>query len=163
MKKSDVQVYFHDLQNRYDNMDTDPDVQRVDSQVMAHNALTVLERIIDEGLDDEQKRFEAYHNGYDQGRFDEYADRMGKEQAEKVKGKLERQKNCPYCHAPYKPFISTGREAPLNLDGGGLIYTGVSNVLGNGPITETTLGVINVLKVPNCPFCKRPLNGDADQ
>lgn len=102
MKKSDLQVYFHDLQNRYDNMDTDPDVQRVDYQVMAHNALTILERIIDEGLDDEQKRLEAYHNGYDQGRFDEFADRVGKEQAEKVKGKLEQQESCPYCHGGEK-------------------------------------------------------------
>lgn len=70
----------------------------------------------------------------------------------------EKQNNCPYCHVPYKPFISTGKEIPLDLNDGGPIYTGVSNVLGNGPIVETTLGIVNVLKVPNCPFCKRPLN-----
>lgn len=55
MKESDLQVYYHDLQKRYNNMDTDPDVQRVDYQIMAHNALTVLERIIDEGMDNKQK------------------------------------------------------------------------------------------------------------
>lgn len=41
---------------------------------------------------------DAYHRGYDQGRFDEYADRMGKERAERVRARLEKQKNCPYCH-----------------------------------------------------------------
>lgn len=163
MKKSDLQVYFYTLRKRFDNMLHDPKAQWSDCQRLASDALVVLGQAVNEWPDNEQKRLKAYHNGYEQGRFDEYADRMGKKQAEKVKGRLERQKNCPYCHAPYRPFISTGREAPLNLDGDGLIYMGVSNVLGNGPITETTLGVINVLKVPNCPFCKRPLNGDADQ
>ncbi|MEK1299234.1 hypothetical protein HCY47_09155 [Limosilactobacillus fermentum] len=68
----------------------------------------------------------------------------------------EKQKNCSYCHKPYKPFISTG-VGPS--DGFGFReYVGVSNVLGEGPITETTLEIINVLKVPNCPFCGRPLN-----
>lgn len=75
----------------------------------------------------------------------------------------EKQNNCPYCHVPYKPFISTGKEIPLDLNNGGPIYTGVSNVLGNGPIVETTLEIVNVLKVPNCPFCKRPLNEEEER
>lgn len=67
----------------------------------------------------------------------------------------EKQKNCPYCHKPYKPFISAGRGVSFSE---GLYHVGVSNVLGEGPILETTLDIINVLKVPNCPFCERPLN-----
>lgn len=67
----------------------------------------------------------------------------------------KKQKNCPYCHKPYKPFISAGREVSFSED---LYLVGVSNVLGEGPIRETTLGIINVLKVPYCPFCGRPLN-----
>ncbi|WP_124031984.1 hypothetical protein [Limosilactobacillus vaginalis] len=74
----------------------------------------------------------------------------------------EKQKNCPYCHVPYKPFISTGKEKAIDLTNDSPIYVGVSNVLGKGPITETTYGVINVLKVPNCPFCGRPLNEEEE-
>lgn len=75
----------------------------------------------------------------------------------------EKQKNCPYCHVPHKPFISTGIETDLDLgSGNGPVYEGISNVLGNGPIMETSLGIINVLKVPNCPFCKRPLNDEEE-
>ena len=44
------------------------------------------------------EREKAYHDGYKQGRFDEYAERMGYGQAEKVKAKLDKQKSCPYCH-----------------------------------------------------------------
>ncbi|MCZ3746547.1 hypothetical protein L2520_03800 [Limosilactobacillus vaginalis] len=69
----------------------------------------------------------------------------------------EKQKNCPYCHKPYKPFISTGME-PAGALNKSSYYVGISNVLGEGPITETTMGIINVLKVPSCPFCNRPLN-----
>lgn len=106
----------------------------------------------------EDEHLKAYHEGYEQGRFDEFADRMGKEQAEKVKGELEQQKNCPYCHKPYKPFVSTGTE-PANGLSKSSYYAcvGVSNVLGEVPIAEDALGIINVLKVPYCPFCRRPL------
>lgn len=68
----------------------------------------------------------------------------------------KKQKNCPYCHKPYKPFSSTGVGSTDSF--GFREYVGVSNVLGEGLITETTLEVINVLKVPNCPFCGRRLN-----
>lgn len=43
------------------------------------------------------KKLDEYHRGYEQGRFDEYADRMGLKQAQKVKQDIEQQKNCPYC------------------------------------------------------------------
>ena len=36
----------------------------------------------------------------------------------------EKQKNCPYCHVPHKPFISTGIETDLDLGS------------GNGPVYE---------------------------
>lgn len=75
----------------------------------------------------------------------------------------KQQENCPYCHEPYKPFISTGIENDLDLDSfNGPMYEVISNVLGKGHITETTLGIINVLKVPNCPFCRRPLNEEEE-
>lgn len=49
----------------------------------------------------------------------------------------EKQKNCLYCHVPYKPFISTGIETDLDLgSGNGPVYEGISNVLGKGPIME---------------------------
>lgn len=70
----------------------------------------------------------------------------------------KKQKNCPYCHKPYKPFNSTGVGPGPVDDFGFSEYVGVSNVLGEGQITETTLEIINVLKVPNCPFCGRQLN-----
>ena len=73
----------------------------------------------------------------------------------------EKQKNCPYCHKPYKPFVSTGTE-PANGLSESSYYVVVSNVLGEVPIAEDALGIINVLKVPNCPFCRRPLNEEEE-
>lgn len=73
----------------------------------------------------------------------------------------ETQKNCPYCHVPHKPFLSTGIE-PANGLNESSYYETVSNVIGEGPIIETAAGMINVLKVPNCPFCKRPLNEEKE-
>lgn len=93
MERSKLWACFHDIKERYDNVSLDPEVQRVDYQIMVADALTVLKQVIDTGLNDEQLRHEAYHNGYEQGRFDEYADRMGREQAEKVKRELEKQEN----------------------------------------------------------------------
>ena len=175
MKKSDLQVYFHDLQKRYDNMDTDPDVQRVDYQIMAHNALTVLERTIDEGLDDDQTRLEAYHSGYDQGRFDEFADRMGKEQAEKVKGELEQQKNCPYCHTDkngevkliinhehYEDYLNESDSLDASVYNGKLFC---DVYVARDPFDDGYLDAEFDCKSPinYCPMCGRPLNGDTDQ
>lgn len=130
MKKSDLQVYFHDLQKRYDNMTSDPDVQRVDYQIMAHNALTVLKRLVDEGLDDEQKRLEAYHNGYDQGRFDEQAEQWLKANSQKAETK--QWKNCLYCRSSdpdanaeiYKngdEYLAIGSDGDVEIDEGNLV------------------------------------------
>ncbi len=66
----------------------------------------------------------------------------------------KKQKNCPYCHVPYKPFPSVGKD--------GSYYVRISNVIGEGPIAEPLIGEVNVLKVPNCPFCRRPLNEEEE-
>ena len=55
---------------------------------------------------DKDKEFEAYHRGYDQGRFDEYADQTGYNKAKLIKNRIEKQKNCPYCHAPVTMFVN---------------------------------------------------------
>ena len=158
MKKADLQVYFHDLQKRYDNTAPDPDVQRVDYQVMVHNALTVLERIVDEGLDDDQTRLEAYHSGYDQGRFDEFADRMGKEQAEKVKGELEQQKNCPYCHEK-----GAARHVKMIQDIPGCTMGLIKRKDGWHLWTSLRLTFIGSLEpIAYCPKCGRPLNEEEE-
>lgn len=68
----------------------------------------------------------------------------------------EQQKNCPYCHKPYKSFVSTGTVPSSGLS------VGVSNVLGEVPIAEDALGISNALKVPYCPFCRRPLNEEEE-
>lgn len=75
----------------------------------------------------------------------------------------EKQKNCPYCHPPYKPFTSTGKEMSIDLENSSPIYVGVSNILGEGPITETLCGVVNVLKLPRCPFCIRDLRSEEEE
>ncbi len=62
----------------------------------------------------------------------------------------EKQKNCPYCHPPYKPFTSTGKEMSIDLENSSPIYVGVSNVLGEGPITETLCGVVNFMWSCQC-------------
>lgn len=158
MKKADLQVYFHDLQNQYDNMDTDPDVQRVDYQVMAHNALTVLKRLVDEGLDDEQKRLEAYHNGYDQGRFDEQAEQWLKANSQKAETK--QWKNCLYCRSKdpdanaeiYKngdEYLAIGSDGNVEIDEGNLVM-------------EENYYLYQEKLFKFCPMCGRPLNEEDD-
>ena len=158
MKKLDLQVYFHDLKKRYDNMDTDPDVQRVDYQVMAHNALTVLERIIDEGLDDDQTRLEAYHSGYDQGRFDEKVKQWLKANSQKAEAKLW--KSCPYCRSKdpdanaeiYKngdEYLAIGSDGNVEIDEGNLVM-------------EENYYLYQESLFKFCPMCGRPLGGNED-
>ncbi len=165
MKKSDLQVYFYTLSKRFDNMLHDPKAQWSDYQRLASDALVVLGRTVEEWPDNEQEYFKAYHNGYDQGRFDEYADRMGKEQSEKVKGKLERQKNCPYCHDE-KTIMSVSDDEIV-------IY--IANSLGSQPLT-TIFDFSNEAitdeefmampfgnckkKINYCPMCGRRLSNE---
>lgn len=76
-------------------------------------------------------------------------------------GLTEEQKNCPYCHMPHKPLISTGIE-PANSLGDSSYYETVSNIIGEGPNTETAIGMVNVLHVPYCPMCGRLLNEEKE-
>lgn len=59
------------------------------------------------------EREKAYHDGYEQGWFDEYAELMGYDQAEKVKAKIDKQKNCPYCHVGHQPIYEQDNSARL--------------------------------------------------
>lgn len=149
MKKADLQVYFHDLQKRYDNMTPDPDVQRLDYQIMAHNALTVLERIVDEGLDDDQTRLKAYHNGYDQGRFDEQAEQWLKANSQKAETK--QWKSCPYCRSE-----DTDANFEIYKDGDGYLAIGSG---GDVEIlaTEENFYLYQEKLFKFCPMCGRPL------
>ena len=62
---------------------------------------------------DKDKEFEAYHRGYDQGRFDEYADQMGYNKAKLIKNRIEKQKNCPYCHSGHQWIYKKDNSARL--------------------------------------------------
>lgn len=156
MKKYDLQVYFYTLRKRFDNMLCDPKTQWSDYQRLASDALVVLGKIVDEWPDNEQEYFKAYHNGYDQGRFDEFADRMGKEQAKKVKGELEQQKNCPYCRSKdpdanaeiYKngdEYLAIGSDGNVEIDEGNLVM-------------EENYYLYQEKLFKFCPMCGRPLN-----
>ena len=158
MKKADLQVYFHDLQKRYDNMTPDPDVQRVDYQIMAHNALTVMKRIIDEGLDDGQKRLKAYHNGYDQGRFDEQAEQWLKANSQKAETK--QWKSCPYCSSNdpdanaeiYKngdEYLAIGSDGDVEIDEGNLVM-------------EEDYYLYQEKLFKFCPMCGRPMGKEVE-
>lgn len=172
MKKSDLQVYFYTLIKRFDNMFHDPKAQWSDYQRLASDALVVLGRTVDEWPDNEQEYFKTYHNGYDQGRFDEFADRVGKEQAEKVKGKLEQQESCPYCHGGEKHkalYIkdNKARRIVLNIKNDkhhphsiavwykdftiGDDYEPGGWIVKNVPLKYWT-------SINYCPMCGRPLN-----
>ena len=98
------------------------------------------------------EREKAYHDGYKQGRFDEYAERMGYGQAEKVKAKLDKQKNCPYCHGGRKaePLVNEGPDF-LAFDENGSVAFG-----DDGAIT------IHADVFNYCPMCGRPLNEEEE-
>ena len=103
------------------------------------------------------EREKAYHDGYKQGQFDEYAKRMGYGQAEKVKAKIDKQKNCPYCHEKDGDHglkmikVSSDYQSELVLGEDGW-YLWVAN-----PLTFQVMIPINY-----CPACGRPLGGNED-
>lgn len=98
------------------------------------------------------EREKAYHDGYEQGRFDEYAERMGYDQAEKVKAKIDKQKNCPYCHGFKRirdALIYQHSRQILMLESNSLTYT----------LALPKSRVYEVQQYINyCPMCGRPLN-----
>lgn len=102
------------------------------------------------------EREKAYHKGYEQGRFDEYAERMGYDQAEKVKAKIDKQKNCPYCHGFKRirdALIYQHSRQILMLGSNSLIYT----------LALPKSRVYEVQQYINyCPMCGRPLNEEEE-
>ena len=93
---------------------------------------------------------DALTEAYNQGRFDEYADRVGRKQAETVRDRLNRQKNCPYCHGTKRirdAFIYQHSRQILMLESNSLTYT---LVLPKGRIYEAQQYILY------CPMCGRP-------
>lgn len=110
------------------------------------------------------EREKAYHDGYKHGRFDEYAERMGYGQAEKVKAKLDKQKNCPYCHgdvALKDVYIDPQNDYTLWIDGNKLqeiILCDACLVVGTNRIDGSTNAWDQPITINYCPMCGRPLN-----
>lgn len=114
---------------------------------------------------------DAYNRGYDQGRFDEYADRMGKEQAEKIRARLEKQESCPYCHVGSE-IRSLYNRSPWNDTE--LYFDRVDSdivLIGNNTWGDIDFDPVNrtltswddgsdplIVSVEYCPICGRPLN-----
>lgn len=114
---------------------------------------------------DKDKEFEAYHRGYDQGRFDEYADQTGYNKAKLIKNRIEKQKNCPYCQGG-KPLMEEGkpRDDYYNcvwIDKQGRLQQRTD---ATGAVcVDTAYGDGNDGKqLSYCPMCGRPLGGNED-
>lgn len=104
------------------------------------------------------EREKAYHDSYEQGRFDEYAERMGQDQAEKAKAKIDKQKNCPYCHEKgAEHYVKMIQDIP---------GSGMGLMLRNDGWhiwTSLRLTYVGSLKPINyCPICGRPLNEEEE-
>lgn len=102
---------------------------------------------------DKDKEFEAYHRGYDQGRFDEYADQMGYNKAKLIKNRIEKQKNCPYCHDRAN-LLQSNDERPIDGD---IVY-----ISKDGYLNSETDECHVYRKIKYCPMCGRPLGGNED-
>lgn len=109
------------------------------------------------------EREKAYHDGYKQGRFDEYAERMGYDQAEKVKVKIDKQKNCPYCHLPYEIMPINVRENDYDDEKWWACYTNrlgyVQRIVYMQRECDFEPWTIAIESNPKfCEMCGRPLN-----
>ena len=105
------------------------------------------------------EREKAYHDGYEQGRFDEYAERMGYDQAEKVKAKIDKQKNCPYCHEMMDLLPAIPSAEPITGDFND-IGCGLINEDGDWYMSSWDFDVMKVANNPaiTCPMCGRDLS-----
>lgn len=104
------------------------------------------------------EREKAYHDGYEQGRFDEYAERMGYDQAEKVKAKIDKQKNCPYCHEK-----GAARHVKMIQDIPGCTMGLIKRKDGWHLWASLRLTFIGSLEpIAYCPKCGRPLNEEEE-
>lgn len=109
----------------------------------------------------------AYYNGYKQGRFDEYADSIGSEQTEKVEAKIDKQKNCPYCHAnkeATKEYYKVRPDVAKDGMSFGKIRNSWCNSIGYDGQTYYFCSFGNVYGCPinYCPMCGRPLNKEEE-
>lgn len=116
---------------------------------------------------DKDKEFEAYHRGYDQGRFDEYADQMGYNKAKLIKNRIEKQKNCRFCHYPFRRMrlidvlgeddqwqrFYAERRADALID--------MKLVIQKSWEGTQTINLYSYYP-NNCPACGRPLGGNED-
>lgn len=113
------------------------------------------------------EREKAYHDGYEQGRFDEYAERMGYDQAEKVKAKIDKQKNCPYCHVNDAIPIGLRLGKPLEdytySDSPDDFYVGTDGHHAFLVEDQYEQGYFNVSRLYYCPMCGRSLNRRIEQ
>lgn len=120
----------------------------------------------------EEQYYKALDDIYQQGRFDEYADRTGRKQAKAVRDRLNRQKNCPYCH----PGSDLKANFGVAWEGNALAFDNVDSpqVMSGGPYSgditfdldtnqlisygeSTDPTTIDILY---CPMCGRPLGGN---
>jgi hypothetical protein len=108
------------------------------------------------------EREKAYHDGYKQGRFDEYAERMGYDQAEKVKAKIDKQKNCLYCQKPFKKWNDgywDNCQWQINMyDHEGHQHYELLGQVFNGEFSQ----MATITKFNYCPMCGRPLNEEEE-
>ena len=93
------------------------------------------------------EREKAYHDGYEQGRFDEYAERMGYDQAEKARAKIDKQKNCPYCHNAKTFSGEFGWVATIRK----------FRIVAVSPDDDPC-----ILNINYCPMCGRDLRSDGE-
>lgn len=108
-----------------------------------------------------------FKEGYEQGRFDEFADRTSTKQAKKVKERMERQEHCPYCHEPFRPhrigmFCSGGDVLVIKSHIRPGMQLGTSYVTIQNPLDGTELTHM-VDPIKYCPECGRELGDDNDE
>lgn len=123
----------------------------------------------------EEQYYKALDDIYRQGRFDEYADRTGRKQAKAVRDRLNRQKNCPYCHSGHQLIYekdNSVRLVRINLRGNKKHPYCLNVTYKNKLIEDDYEPGGWVIKNPAehyrtainyCPMCGRPLGGNEDE